>query len=95
MNGWFASFTAGCDALMADVGLAAGVICATLAVLVVVLIALGFGPLRARLVPVPMQRPSLGSASWDGGLLDAWRLYRQLGSSTRRSLTPAYRRYHE
>lgn len=77
MGEWFAS---ACLLLPAEFGTALGVACAVLAVLLLAAIALGFGPLRARL--------GLAGAGWtrrgraamaDGGLLATWRLYRQLG----------------
>lgn len=87
MGGW-----AGCDALMsagATAGLAAGVVCAALAAFLVAAIALGFGVLRARLAPTLARRPSPGSDCWDGGLLDAWRLYRRVGPVERGGPAPA------
>ena len=78
MRGW-----GNCDMLAANVGLAAGIVCATLAMLIVALIALGFGVLHTRLAPAAARRLSQDAAGWDSGLPGVWRLYRQVGSATR------------
>ena len=73
-------FTPVCEWLPAGDGIA--VICAVLAALLFVGIALGFGPLRAWLgMDVARGGPRGCFVSEEGSILSAWRLYRQLGST--------------
>lgn len=83
MSGRFAPCASGCDAtLAANRGGAPVVICIALAVILVALIALEFGPLCSWFGPTLARRSSSGRVGqWESGLPGAWRLYRQFGSS--------------
>lgn len=73
-------FASACQLLAPEVRAAVSLISAALGVLVLAVIALGFGPLRAWLGLASGRRPPASDvAGDDGGLLDTWRLYRQLG----------------
>ena len=77
MSDWLAPT---CQWLAPEDAAALGMVCAALGALLLAVIALGFGPLRTWLglsgADHPLLRSSIGG---DGGLLTAWRLYRQLG----------------
>lgn len=76
MSEWFAPV---CWQLAPEAELALGIISAVLALLVLSLIALGFGPLRAWMgMADARQSPRIRSVDSDSGLLAIWRLYRRL-----------------
>jgi hypothetical protein len=81
MNAWL---TPMCQWGAADDGTAFGITCAVLAAVLLVIIALGFGPLRTWL-GADAGRGRLGrrSTSEASDLLATWRLYRQLGRDDR------------
>lgn len=61
-------------------GVVGSLVAALLVALVLAVVAPGLGPLRAWLGRGSMHgSPASDVASGDGGLLDTWRLYRQLG----------------
>jgi len=71
-----------CQLLGPEAGAALPLACAVLVVLLLALIALGFGPLRAWLGPSAWRWPSrAGSIDSEDSLLGAWRLYRQVGQA--------------
>lgn len=81
MRDWFAPLVGGCDALASELRFGTATICIALAALLIALIALGFGPLRAWLSPASGRRAADGPhGQWEGGLLAAWRLYRRTGT---------------
>ena len=76
MSEWFAP---ACWQLAPEAELALGIISAVLALLVLALIILGFGPLRAWLGMADAHRsPRSCSVDSDSGLVAIWRLYRRL-----------------
>lgn len=81
MNEWFAPV---CQLLTPGVESGLSLLCAALVVLLLAVIALGFGPLRAWLSPATGHPASSGQAAdCDSGLVSTWRLYRQLGRAPR------------
>lgn len=71
-----------CDWLGTDFGAALVVGCLAIAALVLTLIVLGFGPLRAWLQPTVRHKPwSAQVNQGDSGLRATWRLYRRLRSA--------------
>ena len=77
METWLSTI---CQTLTPQASTALAIGCAVLALLVLALIGLGFGPLRRRLGISP-RRSHVGDRSLLGAdeLLGSWRLYRELG----------------
>jgi len=72
--------TPACQWLGPEAGVALGILCLALAMLLLGVVWLGFGPLRARFGPGKRSAPSdLAAVDGQGGLIVLWRLYRQLG----------------
>ena len=83
MEGWFTSV---CQALAPGLDSALSIVCAALALLILIAIGLGFGPLRAWLGLSSTGRPAMGHLPLDGdGLRKTWRLYRELRRTALRS----------
>lgn len=73
--------TSTCPVLAPEAGAALSIACAVLILLVVTLIALGFGPLRARLGWPSSPLAPRAELDSDTGLLGTWRLYHQIERS--------------
>lgn len=79
MEALFPRLAQACDLLASRSVDALAMVCIALGAVLLALVALGFGPLRARLAPTASYRPPRArGADWDGGLLSTWNLYRQL-----------------
>jgi hypothetical protein len=76
MNAWLMP---ACRLLAPEVRTVFGIACAVLALLLLTVIAIGFGPLRTWIGLGRAHVPPGLSASEESGLLATWRLYRRLG----------------